>query len=164
MILLKYLGKSVGTQTFYGPATGRQYRFGKNPKHLIQPVEPEDVQTGSNRKPGFLEIRESGQRIFKVVQPTIIPKASETPHAAEVVAFGGNTSTVPSDYDADKEAAKIAAEMESIAKVETLSISIQAKKLAEELGVSSEDLTTYVTGTGKDNKITVKDVREYADA
>ena len=158
MILLKYLGKSVGTQTFYGPATGRQYRFGKNPKHLIQPVEPEDVQTGSNRKPGFLEIRESGQRIFKVVQPTTIPKASETPHAAEIVAFGENKDVAPSDYDANQEAAKLLAE------TETLSISIQAKKLAEELGVSFEDLVTYVTGTGKDNKITVKDVREYADA
>ncbi len=166
MILLEYVGKSIGTQTWYGPATGKQYRFGLS-SHKIQPVDPDDIQTGSNRKPGFLEIRESGRRVFKIVKPKVsIPKASEVPHAAEKVAFSegesidvDNLDIEIDDFDAEQDAFRAATLVG-----QEINISPAAKKLAQKMDVTTNDIVIYVTGTGRDGKITVKDIREYANA
>jgi pyruvate/2-oxoglutarate dehydrogenase complex dihydrolipoamide acyltransferase (E2) component len=168
MILLEYVGKSMGTQSWYGPVTGKPYSFGLT-KNKIQPVDPKDLQTNSPHKPGFLEIREGGQKIFKVVknQPkkaatlpvaekklTTIPKAEVTPSVAEERAF----------ERAFEDGAGIAKKaMENLPK-ESLDISVAAKELADEMGITQADIEIYITGTGIDDKITVKDIRKYGSA
>jgi hypothetical protein len=162
MILLEYIGKSMGTQTWYGPGSGKPYSFGLT-KNKIQPVDPKDLQTNSPRKPGFLEIREGGQKIFRVVknQPkraaplpaveksTAIPKVEITPSVAEEKAFAESVQIVTKEL---------------LANPEVPDISVAAKELADEMGITQNDIETYITGTGIDDKITVKDIRKYGSA
>jgi pyruvate/2-oxoglutarate dehydrogenase complex dihydrolipoamide acyltransferase (E2) component len=163
MILLEYVGKSMGTQSWYGPITGKPYSFGLT-KNKIQPVDPKDLQTNSPGKPGFLEIREGGQKIFRVVknQPkkaailpaveeklTAIPKAEVSPSIAEERAFEELGETIVE---------------QSLKEPEIFNISAAAKELADEMGITWEDVKTYITGTGIDDKITVKDIRKYGSA
>ena len=162
MILLEYIGKSMGTQSWYGAATGKQYTFGLT-KNKIQPVDPRDLQTNSHNRPGFLEIREGGQVIFKVAKgqskvkaklpaaakPGVIPDVEIAPSIAEAVAFEKGLS----------EAAQVEKVVEKV-----LDISVAAKELADKMGVTWDDIETYITGTGIDGKITVKDIRKYATA
>lgn len=67
MVLIEYIGTSMGAQTWYGPVSGARYPFGLTRKYGN--VDVRDLRTGSARKPGFLELRENGQDIFKIFTP-----------------------------------------------------------------------------------------------
>ena len=67
MTLIQYTGSSYGTQTFYGPVTGRQYSAGLS-EDVIE-VDPRDLVSNNPRAPGLLQIRESGRNIFRVYAP-----------------------------------------------------------------------------------------------
>jgi pyruvate/2-oxoglutarate dehydrogenase complex dihydrolipoamide acyltransferase (E2) component len=139
MALVEYVGKSYGTQSFYGPSTGIRYQFGLT-KNKIQNVDPEDLRTNSPSRPGFLELREGGAPIFRVVEKSVV-KAT-VPSKAELVAFEKAVEELKADE-------------------RVVEISKAAQKLAEESGMTTDDMYEYITGTGKNGNITVSDVRTY---
>ena len=151
MILLEYFGKSMGSQSWYGPITGKQYSFGLT-RDKIQPVDPKDLQTNNPGKPGFLEIREQGVRIFRVAKNQ--GKAKAQPSAS------GKVPAIPVIEAGPSVAEDRAFQPHS----KVVDISAAAKELADEMGVRQADVEDYITGTGINGKITVKDIREYAAA
>ncbi len=164
MVLIEYFGKSMGSQSWYGATTGKQYEFGLA-RHKIQPVDPKDLRTNKNNQPGLLEIRESGIQIFKVVknqakmkgQPPVpaktleVPKVEVSPSPAEDAAF----QQLPEGAEIG-EVTKVLVENPKV-----LDISLAAKKLADEMGISQVDVEGYITGTGLNGKVTVKDIRKH---
>jgi hypothetical protein len=66
-ILIRYIGRHSGLQTFWGPRTGKRYEFGGSKRDGV--VDMRDVATGDSRNPGFLEMTEGGRgRIFRKVR------------------------------------------------------------------------------------------------
>ena len=140
MALVEYVGKSFGTQSWYGPTTGMRYQFGLT-KNKIQNVSPDDLRTNSPSKPGFLEIRESGAPIFRVVNRVEKTK----PATAEAIAFKDSVDELKADE-------------------RVMEISHAAKKLMEDSDMTLDDLFEYLTpkgGSGVDGKITITDARQY---
>lgn len=66
-VLIMYKGRNVGTETTYGPATGKKYRYGGNSPFVY--VDERDLHTGSSRKPGLLDINEHGKPVFVLYVP-----------------------------------------------------------------------------------------------
>lgn len=73
-ILLQYVGRSYGTQSFYGLVTGARYEAGLT--KAVIPVDLRDAETGQVNRPGLLEIREDGKNVFRRYTP---PAAAPTP-------------------------------------------------------------------------------------
>jgi glycosyltransferase involved in cell wall biosynthesis len=65
MQLIEYVGGNAGTMTFYGPITGTRYKAGGVILKLY--VDVRDAITGSKKQPGFLEMQDHGNAIFRAV-------------------------------------------------------------------------------------------------
>lgn len=85
-VLLRYVGKSQGTQAFYGPKSGKMYEAGLS-RPLI-PVQSRDLHSGRLSTPGLLDIRESGRALFMVeppAKPQAVPVQEPLPEAVEEI-------------------------------------------------------------------------------
>ncbi len=84
---LKYVGTSVGKQTFYGPVTGAQYYAGKSDPVVW--VDKRDLYGPDSRRVGMLERVEGGKNIFVLLPPPKAPQpiqpAKEPEPAPEAV-------------------------------------------------------------------------------
>lgn len=67
MTLLEYKGRNLGTETFFGPATGQTYQFGGSKR--LGYVDDRDLRSTNQRTPGLLDVREYGQALFGIYQP-----------------------------------------------------------------------------------------------
>lgn len=74
MNLIRYVGRSLGTQSFYGPVSGARYSAGRS-RPLIY-VDNRDLRTRNMRQPGLLELREEGQPVFALEEavPDPVPQ------------------------------------------------------------------------------------------
>jgi GT2 family glycosyltransferase len=149
MTLIQYIGGSIGTQSWYGVVSGKQYKFGL--KKNLGNVDPEDLQTGKMQRPGLLEIRENGKPVFKLA-----PVAKPVQSVAEKSAFSEKVVEVKEEV--------ILPEVieEEPVKARELNVSAAAQKLADEYDISSYSIQ-LVKPTGAGGKITVRDVRKYLE-
>jgi len=104
MTLLEYTGDNWGTATFYGPATGSQYRAGKSKP--VVPVDPRDLITGSIKAYGLLEIKENGKQIFRPYKPVIPPPVEK------VVSTVATVDPIAAEASEDPEPELITSEIE----------------------------------------------------
>jgi glycosyltransferase involved in cell wall biosynthesis len=74
MVILEYVGTSVGVQTWRGPVTQTPYRFGRT-----RPQGYVDVKDA----PGMLDIAEQGARVFRLIRTT--PPTVPTPPPTEQI-------------------------------------------------------------------------------
>lgn len=160
MVLIEYFGKSMGSQSWYGAATGKQYEFGLT-RHKIQPVDPKDLRTNKNNQPGLLEIREGGVQIFRVVKNQAKMKGKPPAPAKTLAVPVVEVSPSPAEDAAFQELPNEVVE-KILDDPKVLDISVAAKKLADEMGITSDEMFEHIGTT--DRKITVKDIREYAAA
>lgn len=77
--LVKYNGRSSGTQTYRGGDSGTNYRFGTNASNRIKYVLDADVE-------GLLQLMDGGNHLFEVVNPPAEIGGSSS--AAQMVAPG----------------------------------------------------------------------------
>lgn len=166
MTLIKYVGGSIGTQSWYGVVSGKKYAFGL--KKNLGNVDPRDLQTGQMQRPGLLEVRENGGKVF-VIAPVADPKPSE----AEVAAFVEKPvekEELPPEAVAEEKQNEEVIPLDEVAyrdlgnqdEVKEVNISVAAQKLADEYDVSSYAIQ-LIKPTGTDGKITVTDVRKYLE-
>jgi len=66
MILIEYTGGNAGKMTFYGPVSGTRYVAGGVILKLY--IDARDAITGLKKQPGFLEMQEHGNFLFKAVE------------------------------------------------------------------------------------------------
>jgi len=66
MLLIEYLGGNAGKMPYYGAITGTRYTVGGAQKRLY--IDVSDAITGSKSNPGFLEIVDHGNPLFKQVE------------------------------------------------------------------------------------------------
>ena len=149
MTLIKYVGGSIGTQSWYGVVSGKQYHFGQ--KKDLGNVDPVDLQTGQMQRPGLLEVRENGKPVF-VLAPVADPKPSK----AEVAAF------VEKPVEKEEVPPEAVAEEDKQDEVKEVNISVAAQKIADEYDISSYSMQ-LIKPTGAGGKITVRDVRKYLE-
>lgn len=138
MITLEYIGRNVGAETYFTPA-GNRYKFGKTDRHRTKYVDKKDVKY-------FLGLREGRKKLFRRFKPK--PKLALTKKQIEQV-NPGTTKEVAVPVKAEP-----LPEVEPVATDATAS----ARKLAAAKGLKLSD----ITGTGKDGRITVADVRKAA--
>ena len=62
MVRIKYVGRSAGLMTFWGPVSGRRYQFGGSKRFGV--VDERDLVTGRSNNPGLLELSEGRIRPF----------------------------------------------------------------------------------------------------
>ena len=67
-IILQYIGKSHGTQSFYGVNTGRRYAAGLS--HPLVAVDRRDL-AGTNARPGMLAIMDGRVKLFQIWKPPV---------------------------------------------------------------------------------------------
>ncbi len=87
MVLVEYVGRSVGSSSWGGPGavpSGRYYRFGGNPRDRVKYVEKSDLAW-------LLDRREDGVQLFAVHQAQPQAQAAPTPDDAQVSATGALT-------------------------------------------------------------------------
>jgi glycosyltransferase involved in cell wall biosynthesis len=65
MVLIEYVGGNTGKMPWYGPVTGVRYTVGGSQKRLY--IDIRDALTGSKAQPGFLEVVDHGNPLFKKV-------------------------------------------------------------------------------------------------
>lgn len=130
-VVLEYIGSSFGTQTFYGPATGAQYRAGQSKALVI--VDAKDAITNSTRQPGLLEMRENGKSIFRRYVP---PKPS-TRLPAEPPIVGEETMVIE---DETEKALPAELEQQPAKKPSDKPTIAEIYALCEEAGISPDDL------------------------
>jgi len=65
-VIVEYIGSNYGTQSYYGIATGARYRAGLTRNFV--PVDQHDL-SGTQTKPGLLDLREGGKPVFKLYKP-----------------------------------------------------------------------------------------------
>lgn len=68
LVIIEYVGKSYGTQSFYGVSTGSRYSAGITRSRVA--VDKRDLK-GTQSRPGLLELRENGKNIFRLVPPPV---------------------------------------------------------------------------------------------
>lgn len=74
LVVLRYVGKSGGTFTFYGPVTGGQYKAGQGLPLVA--VDPRDLRNKNPRTPGLLDARDGNKPVF-VVEPVPQPQPAQ---------------------------------------------------------------------------------------
>ncbi len=84
--LVKYNGRSSGTQTYRGGDSGTNYRFGTNASNRIKYVLDADVE-------GLLQLMDGGNHLFEVVNPRAEIDGSSS--AAQMVAPGAPQRNQP---------------------------------------------------------------------
>jgi hypothetical protein len=67
MLLIEYLGGNAGKMSFYGAVTGTRYVAGGTQRRIY--IDVRDAVTGLKAKPGFLEMTDHGNPLFKKVDP-----------------------------------------------------------------------------------------------
>jgi glycosyltransferase involved in cell wall biosynthesis len=94
MTMLRYIGKSQGTQTFYGFATGQAYKFG-----LSRPLGYVDNRDllGSSTKPGLLDMSESGKKLFAIEPMNKTKVAALVPAAMAAAVDNFKPDTTPQE-------------------------------------------------------------------
>lgn len=111
LVIVQYVGKSFGTQSFYGVNTGERYAAGLS--HPKVAVDKEDLY-GSVNRPGLLELRENGKNIFILLPAPSAPKVEAQPEI-DVVKVEAAIETKPSPTK-PKPAAKTTAKAKPRAK------------------------------------------------
>lgn len=76
LVIVEYVGKSYGTQSFYGVTTGTRYVAGLTRPRVA--VDKNDLY-GSQSRPGLLDMREGGKNIFRLVPPPKVVKVEAKP-------------------------------------------------------------------------------------
>lgn len=66
MVLLEYTGANAGNSTYYGAVSKQRYKAGGITKKFY--VDSRDVQTFSSKNPGFLEMMDHGNYLFKLAE------------------------------------------------------------------------------------------------
>jgi glycosyltransferase involved in cell wall biosynthesis len=66
LVIIEYVGKSYGTQSFYGVSTGSRYSAGLTRPRVA--VDKNDL-VGTQNRPGLLELHENGRNIFRLLLP-----------------------------------------------------------------------------------------------
>ena len=167
MTLIKYVGGSIGTQSWYGVVSGKKYAFGL--KKNLGNVDPEDLQTRQMQRPGLLEVRENGKPVF-VLAPVADPKPSKA-EAAAFVEKPAEKEELPPEAVAESEQDESGIippdevayrDLGDQDEVKEVNISVAAQKLADEYDISSYSMQ-LVKPTGAGGKITVRDVRKYLE-
>ena len=65
MMLIEYVGGNVGKTPYYGAVTGTRYTVSGIQRLFY--IDAKDALTGSKQNPGFLEIVDHGNPLFKQV-------------------------------------------------------------------------------------------------
>jgi hypothetical protein len=135
LIRMEYTGNNSGAIPFSrvgGVKLSRTYRGGNNPRNKFADATPEDVEL----------LVKSGK--WKVVQAAQASASTPSEDNPPMPAFESDEEPAEEVTETEKEPVEILA-------------SKKVREEAEELGVNLEN----VTGTGKDGRITVADVRSY---
>lgn len=131
---LRYVGKNVGTQTWYGAKTGQVYKFGLSARRQNGFVHPDDVGALLNTK-----------EFIKVMAPTVQAVVEQI--APPIQTQLGEVALVESMQDVD--------EFDIEPDDSGLDITTGAAKYARELGVDVRDIEVV-------GRVTKRDVEEYA--
>jgi len=130
--VLKYVGRSWGTQTYFGPVSGTRYRAGLS-RAQVQ-VKNEDLETARSNQPGLLQLRKHGLLVFELSEAV---EAQETP---EIEAPSPETETGAAEAVSTANAVAVAtppAEDVDLAVEATLELSVTKIKLLDHF--SKED-------------------------
>jgi len=76
LVIIEYVGKSYGTQSFYGVSTGSRYSAGLTRPRVA--VDKNDLLGKKNRL-GLLELVENGRNIFRLVPAPVQVKVTTQP-------------------------------------------------------------------------------------
>jgi hypothetical protein len=76
LVIIEYVGKSYGTQSFYGISTGSRYSAGLTRPRVA--VDKNDLLGKKNRL-GLLELVENGRNIFRLVPAPVQVKVTTQP-------------------------------------------------------------------------------------
>lgn len=101
-VIIEYVGKSWGTQSFYGVATGKRYSAGLSRPRVA--VDRNDL-LGSTHRPGLLDLREGGKNIFKLVppaKPQVEAKVEAQPEVEVLAAEVNEPEVAKSELEAIK--------------------------------------------------------------
>jgi hypothetical protein len=86
LVLVKYLGKNFGNQTYYGPATGAAYLV--SAKKNTRWVDPKDLhfETSGGKPIGLFDlIDKSGKKLFQLARQPVKDKIAEATEIAETM-------------------------------------------------------------------------------
>jgi glycosyltransferase involved in cell wall biosynthesis len=144
MVLLEYIGRNTGAETYFTPA-GNRYKFGKTDRHRTKYVARGDVKY-------LLGLSDGRKKLFRRYKPK--PKLALTQKQIEKVNPGTTKKVAVSAKKAEQKKVEPPPEVKPVA----IDATAAARKLAVEKGLGLAD----ITGTGKDGRITLADVRKAA--
>ena len=145
--VLEFVGPGSGSRSFWGRETGTRYIFGNNNKDKIKYVDIADADH-------FLDEFKNGKRLFSIY---VAPKEEKVKVEPKEVARVKGDIESAGDYNGDgaidyHDNIHLAATV-----IEANNATAAAWRVAQENGVD----ITQVTGTGKDGRITKRDVEDF---